>query len=73
MINTMVRPGITSTYITAPYSAQQLRTLDGLVAGMAKQAYKITRLAPTAMVMEDVAKCGMGCPSLLVDYMQATK
>jgi exonuclease III len=71
MINTLVRPTITNTFMVAAYTALQIRTLDGLVAGMVKRAYKLPRSAPTAMVMEDTAKFGMGCPSLLVDYMQA--
>ncbi len=71
MINTLVRPAIISTSMVASYTALQIRTLDGLVTGMIKRAYKLPRSTPTALVMEDVAKFGMGCPSLLVDYMQA--
>jgi hypothetical protein len=73
MINTImvVRPAIISSFMVAPFTAVQLRTLYGLVAGMVKRAYKLPRSTPTAMVMEDIAKFGMGCPSLLVDYMQA--
>jgi hypothetical protein len=71
MINTMVKPAIISSFMVAPFTAVQLRMLDGLVAGMVKRAYKLPRSTPTAMVMEDIAKFGMGCPSLLVDYMQA--
>ncbi len=70
MINTMVKPIVTSTFMVAPYTAAQLRTLDGLIVGMAKRAYGQRRSAPTAMATEDVAKFGMGCPSLLVEYMQ---
>jgi hypothetical protein len=71
MINTLVRPTIINTFMVASYTALQIRTLDGLVAGMIKRAYKLPRSTPTAMVMEDTARFGMGCPSLLVDYMQA--
>jgi hypothetical protein len=71
MINTMVKPAIISSFMVAPFTAVQLRMLDGLVAGMVKRAYKLPRSTPTAMVMEDIAKFGMGCPSLLVDYMHA--
>jgi hypothetical protein len=68
MISTLVKPTITNTFMVAPYTALQIRTLYGLVAGI---AYRLPRSTPTAMVMEDTARFGMGCPSLLVDYMQA--
>jgi hypothetical protein len=62
MINTMVKPIVTSTFMVAPYTAAQICTLHGLIVGMAKRAYGQRRSAPTAMAMEDVAKFGMGSP-----------
>jgi hypothetical protein len=45
-----------------------LKRLDSKIAQMAKEAYRQCRGTPTAMIMEDTAKFGLGTTSLLVDY-----
>jgi hypothetical protein len=67
LAETVVRPGITSSFSVAPFAPLHIRVLDGVLVGMYKQAYRQRRSTPTAAVHEDVNRFGMGCWSLLVD------
>jgi ribonuclease HI len=68
IIQTVIKPMITYAFPVAPYRATDLQRLDSKIAQMAKDAYRQCRATPTAMVMEDVDRFGLGTTSLLVDY-----
>ena len=70
LAETVLRPGITSSFCAAPFTPMQLKLLDGVMVGAYKRAYKQRRSTPTAAVHEDAARFGMGCTSLLVEYTQ---
>jgi hypothetical protein len=67
IIQTVIKPMITYAFPVAPYRAMDLKRLDSKIAQMAKEAYKQCRGTPTAMIMDDVDRFGLGTTSLLVD------
>jgi hypothetical protein len=74
LAETVVRPGVTSSFCVAPFTPLHIRMLDGVLVGMYKQAYGQRRSTPTAAVHEDVSRFGLGCRSLLVEYVhESTK
>jgi ribonuclease HI len=70
MAETVVRPGISSSFGVAPFTPLHIRLLDSVMAGIYKRAYRQRTSTPTAAVHEDVNRFGMGCTSLLVTYAQ---
>jgi ribonuclease HI len=71
IIQTVIKPMITYAFSVAPYKAMDLKRLDSKIAQMVKAAYRQCRGTPTAMIMEDTDRFGLGTTSLLVDYAHA--
>jgi hypothetical protein len=68
IIQTVLKPQVSYSFSVAPYTAAQLKAFDSQLASVAKHAYGQRHAMPTAMVMADVNKSGLGLTSLLVDY-----
>ena len=71
IIRTVIKPMITYSFSTAPYTPAQLKVLDAQLARAAKAAYKQRTSMSTALALEDTDKFGLGLTSLLVDYAHA--
>jgi hypothetical protein len=68
MAETVVRPGITSSFSVAPFSPMHVWLLDSVMVGIYKRAYRQRRSTPSAAVHEDHNRFGMGYKSLLASY-----
>jgi hypothetical protein len=68
LAETVLRPGIASSFSVAPFTPMQIKLLDSVMVGVYKRAYRQRRSTPTAAVHEDPSRFGMGCTSLLVGY-----
>jgi hypothetical protein len=74
LAETVLRPGIASSFSVAPFTPLQIKMLDSVMVGVYKRAYRQRRSTPSAAVHEDPNRFGMGCASLLVGYAhEATK
>jgi hypothetical protein len=68
IVRTVLKPKVAYAFSVAPYNPAHLKALDSQLAAVAKQAYGQRHAMPTAMVMEDIDRFGLGLTSLLVDY-----
>eukprot|EP00775_Hariotina_reticulata_P004031 gene4031-biopygen5750 len=68
VISTCVRPAITYAMTVAPYTLQEIRLLDSLLAKATKQAYGLSTSTSNDAVHQDIQHGGLGCPSLEVEH-----
>ena len=71
VLETNVRPALTYHMSITPCAPQFLEKLDGMVGRFVKKTLGLVRCVPTAMLREEHAKFGLGCPSLTAEYAAA--
>ena len=69
LIHTLLKPYIRYSLSTGAYTASDIARLDSLLAQAARFAMRLPGSAPTAMVLEDRDRGGLGVGSLLTAYI----
>ena len=69
VINTSIKPSITNTFGVTPMTKTDILILDRVINSAIRHANGLPPRTPTAFIHEDQDAFGMGCESLLVDYM----
>ena len=70
-IQTSIRPAIVYSFALGIYSAYDILSLDSILIRIAKKALGLPLSTPSAMILKDRNKGGVGLTSLMVDYIQA--
>ena len=70
-IQTSIRPAIVYSFALGIYSAYDIHSLDSILIRIAKKALGLPLSTPSAMILKDRNKGGVGLTSLMVDYVQA--
>ena len=70
-IQTSIRPAIAYSFALGIYSAYDIQSLDSILIRIAKKALGLPLSTPSAMILKDRNKGGVGLTSLMVDYVQA--
>lgn len=70
VIQSAIKPSGAYVLGVIPYTAADIQALDSLILSTVRKAHGLPRYTPTAMLREDIDRCGLGCPSLAVEYHQ---
>eukprot|EP00983_Pelagomonas_calceolata_P119960 1160654-Pelagomonas_calceolata.AAC.7 len=68
MIRTAIIPSIACAFPVTPCSENELATWDQMVLNVVKQNYKLQLSTGAAILREDKANFGLGCPSIAAEY-----
>ena len=69
-IQSSIRPAITYSMCLGIYTPYDIHMLDSILARIAKKALGLPMSTPTALILKDRSKAGVGLMSLMVDNVQ---
>ena len=68
IVETCIKPKIAYSFCVAPYSPLELDMMDVVLRRLIRQAYKLPKGTPSAMLHADKESFGIGCGSVQVLY-----
>lgn len=67
ILNTSIQPKLQYGFHLAPYNCKQV--VDSLMCTFVKKAYGLKPYTPSAVAHEHIGQGGLGCPSIMVQYV----